>query len=77
MLAIVVFITGDGRQEIQLTAMVPIDLPVLGNLSCRLLVEVLVRAAGVKELSVPVMMICPFYWVLVMMMMFITIIARD
>jgi len=45
---------GDGRQEIQLTAMVPIDLPVLGNLSCRLLVEVLVRAAGVKELSVPV-----------------------
>ena len=39
---------GDGRQEIQLTAMVPIELPVLGNLACRLLVEVLVRAAGVK-----------------------------
>ena len=34
--------------------MVPIELPVLGNLACRLLVEVLVRAAGVKELSVPV-----------------------
>ena len=45
---------GDGRQEIQLTAMVPIELPVLSNLACRLLVEVLVRAAGVKELSVPV-----------------------
>ena len=29
-------------------------LPVLSNLACRLLVEVLVRAAGVKELSVPV-----------------------
>ena len=45
---------GDGRQEIQLTAMVPIELPVLCNLACRLLVEVPVRAAGVKELSVPV-----------------------
>ena len=45
---------GDGRQEIQLTAMVPIELPVLSNLAGRLLVEVLVRAAGVKELSVPV-----------------------
>ena len=40
MLAIVVFITGDGRQEIQLTAMVPIELPVLGNLACRLLVKI-------------------------------------
>ena len=45
---------GDGRQEIQLTAMVPIELPVLSNLAGRLLVEVLVRAAGVNELSVPV-----------------------
>ena len=45
---------GDGRQEIQLTAMVPIELPVLGNLACRLLVKVLVRVARVKELSVPV-----------------------
>ena len=42
----------DGRQEIQLTAMVPIERPVLCNLACRLLVEVLVRAAGVKELSI-------------------------
>ena len=40
---------GDGRQEIQLTAMVPIDLPVLGNLGCRLLVMVLVRLARVKK----------------------------
>ena len=31
---------GDGRQEIQLTAMVPIELPVLGNLACRLDVDV-------------------------------------
>lgn len=31
---------GDGRQEIQLTAMVPIELPVLGNLACRLLVKI-------------------------------------
>ena len=45
---------GDGRQEIQLTAMVPIERPVLGNLACRLLVKVLVRVARVKELSVPV-----------------------
>ena len=45
---------GDGRQEIQLTAMVPIELPVLGNLACRLLVEVLVRLARVKKLSVSV-----------------------
>ena len=45
---------GDGRQEIQLTAMVPIELPVLGNLGCRLLVKVLVRLARVKKLSVPV-----------------------
>ena len=36
---------GDGRQEIQLTAMVPIELPVLGNLGGRLLVKVLVEAA--------------------------------
>ena len=34
--------------------MVPIELPVLVNLACRLLVKVLVRAAGVKGLSVPV-----------------------
>ena len=45
---------GDGRQEIQLTAMVPIELPVLGNLGCRLLVKTLVRLARVEELSVPV-----------------------
>ena len=45
---------GDGRQEIQPTAMVPIELPVLVNLACRLLVKVLVRVAGVNELSVPV-----------------------
>ena len=48
---------GDGRQEIQLTAMVPIALAVLGNLACcllRSLVKVLVRVARVKELSVPV-----------------------
>ena len=45
---------GDGRQEVQVTAMVPIQLPVLGNLACRLLVKVLIRVAGVKELSVPV-----------------------
>ena len=45
---------GDGRQEIQLTAMVPIELPVLCNLACRLLVKVLVRFARVIELSVPV-----------------------
>ena len=42
---------GDGRQEIQLTAMVPIELSVLCNLACRLLVKVLVRVAGAKELS--------------------------
>ena len=45
---------GNGRQDVQLTAMVPIQLPVLGNLACRLLVKVLIRVAGVKELSVPV-----------------------
>ena len=45
---------GDGRQEIQLTAMVPIQLPVLGNLACRLVVKILIRVAGVKGLSVPV-----------------------
>ena len=45
---------GDGRQEVQVTAMVPIQLPVLGNLACRLLVKVLIRDAGVKEFSVPV-----------------------
>ena len=45
---------GDGRQEIQLTAMVPIELPVLGNLGCRFLVKVLVGAARVEELSVSV-----------------------
>ena len=45
-------VSHDGRQEIQLTAMVPIELPVLGNLGCRLLVKVLVGAARVEELSV-------------------------
>ena len=40
---------GDGRQEIQLTAMVPIELPVLGNLAFCLLVMVLVRLARVKK----------------------------
>ena len=54
MLAIVVFITGDGRQEIQLTAMVPIELSVLGNLACRVLIKVPVRVVRVKELSIPV-----------------------
>ena len=44
---------GDGRQEVQVTAMVPIPLPVLGNLACRLLVKVLVWVAWVKQLSVP------------------------
>jgi hypothetical protein len=33
--------------------MVPIQLPVLGNLACRLLVKVLVGVACMKELSVP------------------------
>ena len=42
-------IPGDG-----LTAMVPIQLPVLGNLACRLLVKVLVWVAWVKQLSVAV-----------------------
>ena len=45
---------GDGRQEIQLTAVVPIELPVLCSLAGRLLVKVLVGVAGVKERSVPV-----------------------
>ena len=36
---------GDGRQEVQVTAMVPIQLPVLGNLACRLLDKVLVWVA--------------------------------
>ena len=44
---------GNGRQEIQLTVMVPIELPVLVNLACRLLVKVLVGVACMKELSVP------------------------
>ena len=30
---------GDGRQEVQVTAMVPVQLPVLGDLACRLLVR--------------------------------------
>ena len=34
--------------------MVSVQLPVLLNLACRLLVEVLIRVAGVKEFSVPV-----------------------
>ena len=38
----------------QLTMVLPIELPVLGNLACRLLDKVLVRVAGVNELSVPV-----------------------
>ena len=41
-------------KNLQLTAIVSIQLPVLGNLACRLLVEVLVRVAGVKEFSVAV-----------------------
>ena len=46
---------GDGRQEIpDLTAMISIQLPVPGNLACRLLVKVLIRVAGVKEFTVPV-----------------------
>ena len=45
---------GDCRHEIQLTAMVPVELPVLGNLACRLLVKVLVRVARVKQFAVPV-----------------------
>ena len=40
---------GDGRQEVQVTAMVPIQLPVLGNLPCRLLVKVLIWVAWVKQ----------------------------
>ena len=38
----------------QLTMVLPIELPVLGNLACRLLDKVLVWVAGVNELSVPV-----------------------
>ena len=34
--------------------MVPIELPVLGNLGCRLLIKVLVRLARVEKLSVSV-----------------------
>ena len=45
---------GDCRHEIQLTAMVPVELPVLGILACRLLAKVLVRVARVKQFSVPV-----------------------
>ena len=45
---------GDGRQEVQVTAMVPMQLPVLGNLACRLFVKVLVWVAWAKQLSVPV-----------------------
>ena len=45
---------GDGRQEIQLTVMIPIELPVLCNLAFRFLVKVLVRLARVKKLSVSV-----------------------
>ena len=50
----------DDRQAVQLTAMVPIQLPVPVNLACRLLVKVpvsyLVRVAcsWVKQCSVPV-----------------------
>ena len=45
---------GDGRQEVQLTVMIPIERPVLGNLAGRLVVKILIRVARVKELSVPV-----------------------
>ena len=45
---------GDGWQEVQVTLMVPMQLPILGNRACRFLVNVLVRVAGVRELSVPV-----------------------
>ena len=45
---------GDGRHEVQVTPMVPIMLPVLGNLACRLLIKVLVRFAWVKQFSIPV-----------------------
>ena len=45
---------GDGRQEVQLTAMIPIERPALGNLAGRLVVKILIRVARVKELSVPV-----------------------
>ena len=77
------------EQEVKLTAMVPIELPVLGHLACRLLVQVLVLVAGVNELSVPVPVprrsaptVVPHaetkHKVLgLMMMMFITITARD
>ena len=41
-------VCGCAWQEVKLTAMVPIELPVLGNLACRLLVKVLVRVAGVN-----------------------------
>ena len=43
---------GDDRHEVQVTPMILIKLPVLGNLACRLLIEVLVRVAWVKELQV-------------------------
>ena len=45
---------GDGRHEVQVTPMVPIMLPALGNLACRLLIKVLVRVAWVKQFSNPV-----------------------
>ena len=37
-----------------MTAMVPTQLPVLGNLACRILVKVLVRVAWVEQFPVPV-----------------------
>ena len=62
---------GDGRQEIQLTAMVPIELPVLCNLACRLLVKVREKRERSGLLKIPR---CDIDGV---MMMFITIFAGD
>ena len=45
---------GDGGQDVQVTAMVPIQLSVLGSLACRLLVKVLVWVAWMEQFSVPV-----------------------
>ena len=42
------------RMQKQQSQQLSIQLPVLGNLACRLVIKVLVRAAGVKKLSVPV-----------------------
>ena len=45
---------GDGGQDVKVTAMVPIQLSVLGSLACRLLVKVLVWVAWMEQFSVPV-----------------------